>query len=334
MTASQDYGSALSRASSFLLPLIDQHKQQQQGTKRPFLLAISGVQGSGKSTLTDALCDALSQPPHGLKVAAVSIDDFYLTKHDLDHLSETYPDNKLLSVRGPPGTHDVALAAQTMEALAAINDSPETQTVAIPSYDKSAFGGRGDRRPRSEWPARTAPVDVVILEGWCVGFQPLPDVKLPEAQARARAETAAGPGSVVGGSLRSKASAAVLLEHAPEHLRFMNSALREYTRGGGVTAFTTEANWDAFVHLDAADLTDVFRWRLEQEQKLRAAQGTGMTDEQVEAFSEYTLMGASSSPRNTVILMSAILSQSCDICPHISSTWTICVKALSRLGDN
>jgi len=49
--------------------------------------------------------------------------------------------------------------------------------VKIPSYDKSAFSGAGDRRPEAEWETVNAddqpPVEVVVFEGWCVGFRAL-----------------------------------------------------------------------------------------------------------------------------------------------------------------
>lgn len=45
----------------------------------------------------------------------------------------------------------------------------------VPAYDKSLHAGRGDRLPPEQWPAVPGPVDVVLLEGWMLGFRPLPD---------------------------------------------------------------------------------------------------------------------------------------------------------------
>lgn len=42
---------------------------------------------------------------------------------------------------------------------------------SIPKYDKSAFNGRGDRCPQSSWKVVDYKPQVVILEGWCLGFQ-------------------------------------------------------------------------------------------------------------------------------------------------------------------
>jgi D-glycerate 3-kinase len=108
-----------------------------------------------------------------LRVAVISIDDFYLQNKDQRKLAEANPQNPLVQHRGQPSTHDIHLAASTLNSLS------EGKPTKIPRYDKSAFNGRGDREPESEWeainssgPAST--VDIVILEGWCVGFRSLP----------------------------------------------------------------------------------------------------------------------------------------------------------------
>ena len=64
--------------------------------------------------------------------------------------------------------------------------------------------------------------------------------------------------------------------HKTEHLQFVNSRLKGYD---AVTDL-----FDAFIHLDAEDTLFVYDWRIEQETKLRAERGTGMTDEQVVQF--------------------------------------------------
>lgn len=71
------------------------------------------------------------------------------------------------------------------EALA--SRKPNTK---IPSYDKSAFNGAGDRRPESEWETVNAegdpPVEVVVFEGWCVGFRALSDPEVERKWEAAR----------------------------------------------------------------------------------------------------------------------------------------------------
>ena len=61
------------------------------------------------------------------------------------------------------------LGTQILTRLKHINQS-NSQSVQIPSFDKSLFSGEGDRA--DTWISVNSPVDVVILEGWCVGFYP------------------------------------------------------------------------------------------------------------------------------------------------------------------
>lgn len=118
--------------------------------------AISGLQGSGKTTLSAQLA-ALARM-RGLRVVVVSIDDFYLGRRERLRLGRGV--HPLLATRGPPGTHDVALAWATLDALRA------GRPARLPRFDKIA-----DRRlPPSAWPtARGA--DLVVFEGW---FQQVP----------------------------------------------------------------------------------------------------------------------------------------------------------------
>jgi D-glycerate 3-kinase len=81
------------------------------------------------------------------------------------------PDNALLQYRGNAGSHDLGLGTATLEALVAAT-SPDT-AVAVPRYDKSQNAGRGDRAPQDAWPQVKGPVDVVLFEGWMLGFAPI-----------------------------------------------------------------------------------------------------------------------------------------------------------------
>ena len=139
----------------------------------PFLLGINGPQGSGKSTISKKLCEALTGD--GVKAVAISIDDFYLPRTEQIHLSEKYPDNPYLQQRGYPGTHDVSLGIRTLNALKNLSSG----SVTVPRYDKSMHQGKGDRAPASEWTKILGPLHLVILEGWMLGFTPVPEKSLP-----------------------------------------------------------------------------------------------------------------------------------------------------------
>lgn len=70
---------------------------------KPFIIGLNGVQGAGKTTLVKALASKL-RGDEGLQTLVCSIDDFYLRREDQEALAKAHPDNKLLQVRGEPGT--------------------------------------------------------------------------------------------------------------------------------------------------------------------------------------------------------------------------------------
>ena len=126
------------------------------------VLGIAGLQGSGKSTLAGQV--AALAASRGLKAAVVSLDDFYLGRQQRQQLArQVHP---LLATRGPPGTHDMDLALDTMARL------QDGVRVALPRFDKLA----DDRLPTAQWPAMENRCDLVILEGWFLKTPPqLPD---------------------------------------------------------------------------------------------------------------------------------------------------------------
>ena len=82
------------------------------------------------------------------------------------------PDNFLLGVRGNALTHDLRLGQETLAALKTLGRG-SNEEVKVPRYDKSANEGKGDRAGEDQWPIIKAPVDVVLFEGWMLGFSPV-----------------------------------------------------------------------------------------------------------------------------------------------------------------
>lgn len=120
----------------------------------PRVLGISGLQGTGKSTLAAQLVAAANT--RGLRGAVLSLDDLYLDHDVRAALARNV--HPLLATRGPPGTHEVALGLSVFEAVRA--GAP----VRLPRFDKL-----GDRRlPEDMWP-QTGALDLLVFEGWCVG---------------------------------------------------------------------------------------------------------------------------------------------------------------------
>lgn len=263
---------AIDEACSFILPKVRAFKDaihEEDGKPKPFVLGLSGMQGSGKSTWAESLAGRL-RSAHQLKTLILSLDDLYHTHENLVRIREQNPSNKLFRNRGQPGTHDEVLAKKFFSSLLA------GEAVDVPSFDKSRFGGEGDRVPQSEWEhvSPSPPVDVIIFEGWCVGFQAIPDEQLEERWAASKQVDTATMD-------KDTLSTMLMRTHPLEHLKVVNDNLRRYNE-----TFMGPETFDYFVHLDTEHLHNVYRWRIQQEEALRAAKGTGQTDEQVIAFVE------------------------------------------------
>ena len=138
--------------------LVDVHRAQASS---PLVVGINGAQGSGKSTLTLFL-KLLLETDDELSVGVVSLDDLYLTRAARAVLAQTQ--HPLLKTRGVPGTHDVELGIRILEQLAA----GRADGCGVPTFDKAT----DDRKPETEWSHIDGPVDIVLLEGWCVGARP------------------------------------------------------------------------------------------------------------------------------------------------------------------
>eukprot|EP00996_Jenningsia_fusiforme_P002026 NODE_2873_length_1099_cov_26.160000_g2635_i0.p1 GENE.NODE_2873_length_1099_cov_26.160000_g2635_i0~~NODE_2873_length_1099_cov_26.160000_g2635_i0.p1 ORF type:complete len:259 (-),score=54.64 NODE_2873_length_1099_cov_26.160000_g2635_i0:321-998(-) len=108
----------------------------------------------------------------GICLVNVSLDDFYLTHEELRAVAKQNAANRLLAKRGNPGTHDVPLMVETLRRLTHANSMQDT--VAVPRFEKFLHGGEGDRAQEADWDVIRGPVDLVVLEGWCLGFQPMP----------------------------------------------------------------------------------------------------------------------------------------------------------------
>lgn len=144
------------------------------GLGRTIVLGLAGPQGSGKSTAARAIVEHLEQ--RGLRAAVLGLDDLYLDREARAALAQKV--HPLLRTRGPPGTHDVTLGLRVIRALS------RRETVALPRFDKGTDGPR----PIGEWPVVSGPLDVLVVEGWCVGARPQPPQALVEPVNRLEAD--------------------------------------------------------------------------------------------------------------------------------------------------
>ncbi len=127
------------------------------------VIGISGSQGSGKSTLARVLCqylEAATDEP----AAAVSLDDFYLTRRERAALAAAV--HPLLRTRGVPGTHEHERVAELLDRVRV-----GERNLELPVFDKGADDRAGERAVRA---------GQLVLEGWCLGLEAVDPAALVE----------------------------------------------------------------------------------------------------------------------------------------------------------
>ena len=153
-------------ANKWYIPIIKEIIRVSLKHHRPIVVGVNGSQGSGKSTFSDLFCYVAEQK-NKVKVVNLSIDDFYLTSSERQEMASSV--HPLLRTRGVPGTHDVSLINDTLSRL-----KRHDSKVSIPRFDKSI----DDRKPQSQWDLVDDEVDIILLEGWCVGSEAQDDADL------------------------------------------------------------------------------------------------------------------------------------------------------------
>jgi len=238
--------------SDYVVPLAERIRTLQVFLGRPVVIGINGAQGSGKTTFALFLASWLEREL-GLRSVCLSLDDLYLDKKARQSLAEQH--HPLLKTRGVPGSHDVALGIKT---LAELTNSGSDRTVKLPVFDKAI----DDLLEESAWQSVDGPVDIVLLEGWCVGAQPQSNESLNSPINALEA------GEDVDGGWRT----------------FVNEALmHDYADLFGLL--------DALVMLRIPSFDKVIEWRELQEQKLREnvdeqnpGEAAGMSPEEIRRF--------------------------------------------------
>lgn len=216
--------------------LANKHDKKQS----TLLVAINGAQGTGKSTMALFLRALLKK--QGKQTAVISIDDLYHTYQTRKKLAtDIHP---LLVTRGVPGTHDMALGQLVIQHL---QNAKVGEVVQIPAYDKAV----DDRMPQSQWPSVSAPVDIILLEGWCVGANPMSEEDLQNPINQLEADEDQG----------------IAWRH------YINQELKDnYQR------FFSQ--FDLLVMLKAPSFDCVREWRALQEEKLARKMQVRMSDRQ------------------------------------------------------
>ena len=238
-------------AEQFYLPLA-RRLPPMLGGRRQLFLGINGAQGTGKSTLADFLRLA-AESMFDWNVAVLSIDDFYFTLAERKRLAgKVHP---LLTTRGVPGTHDTDMLAHYLERLQRLGDS---ERIAVPRFDKAV----DDRADEARWPVVQGPIELVILEGWCVGTVAQSNTELQRpVNALERDEDPDG----------------IWRQYVNDRLKAKYEPIF--------------AQLDALIFIGAPNFDAILRWRLEQEEKLAVtspANSSGlMNKEQITRFIQF-----------------------------------------------
>ncbi|MEH1820499.1 MAG: glycerate kinase [Nostoc sp.] len=208
---------------------------------RPMIQGILGGQGTGKTTTCKILSLILDRL--GYRTVSLSLDDLYKTYSD--RLLLTQQDPRLIW-RGPPGTHDVDLGLNVLDQIRQSQSS-----VMVPRFDKSAYGGAGDRTT----PEIVTGVDIVLFEGWFVGVRPIdPNVF----------NTAPPP---------------ILTDKDRAFARDMNHRLQDY--------LPLWERLDSLILLYPTDYRCSLEWRKQAEQQMIAGGKSGMSNAEIEEFVNY-----------------------------------------------
>lgn len=227
----------------FWLPLAILLATKREKLGRPLIQGILGVQGTGKTTLAQILIFILAKI--GWNAISISLDDLYKTYRDRQQLKQQDP---RLIWRGPPGTHDVELGIQLLDKF---RYNSQQQLIEIPRFDKSLFGGAGDRTT----PEFVSNIDIVFFEGWCVGVPPIDPATFDFAPPP------------------------IITEADRKFARDINRKLQEYV--------PLWQKLDSLIVLYPTDYRVSKKWRLQAEKESIARGKSGMSDEEVERFVEY-----------------------------------------------
>jgi D-glycerate 3-kinase len=223
------------------LPLGIRLASVRQQLGYPLIQGILGGQGTGKTTMSKVLTLILVQL--GYRTVSLSLDDLYKTYSD--RLALTQRDPRLIW-RGPPGTHDIDLGLNILDQIRQCQ-SP----VIVPRFDKSAYGGVGDRTT----PEIISGADILLFEGWFVGVRPIN----PDAF-----DTAPPP---------------IITDADREFARDLNHQLKNY--------LPLWERLDSLIVLYPQDYRCSLKWRKQAEQKMIAAGKSGMNDQKIDEFVNY-----------------------------------------------
>ena len=178
---------------------------------------------------------------YSLNVVVMSLDDFYLTKKERNKLAKDI--HPLLNKRGVPGTHNTQLLKRVIVQL-----KENKREISIPKFNKAT----DEPYTKKHWQFIEQPADIVILEGWCWGVPAQDESQLIKPV----------------NSLEKQKDRKMVWR------RYVNLQLEKHYQ-------PLYQLFDFWIALQAPSFDYVYRWRLEQEQKLALKyKSTGIITEQ------------------------------------------------------
>jgi D-glycerate 3-kinase len=187
-----------------------------------------------------------------LNVIVMSLDDFYYSSKKRQQLASDI--HPLFATRGVPGTHDITQLKETLSKL-----KNHEVGFSIPKFNKAT----DDPFAETEWALIDKPVDIVLLEGWCWGVKPQSEDQLIEPINELE------------------------LKEDPHGI------WRNYVNRQLINVYQPlYQEMDFWLALQAPSFDCVYKWRLEQEQKL-ALKNKGlknskiMTPAEILTFTQY-----------------------------------------------
>jgi len=142
--------------------IIDQitQKIKEQTNNETIFMGVHGPQGCGKSTSCENVKKKLSE--QNINCLVFSLDDFYYPHSKMQQQMLKFND-PLYKHRGLAGTHDIRWLEDLFKRI------HDKKNAVLPKFNKTLHNGQGDI---DEYIPIYEHYDVVILEGWMIGYKP------------------------------------------------------------------------------------------------------------------------------------------------------------------
>ena len=175
-----------------------------------------------------------------VNVVVMSLDDFYYTGEKRQQLASDV--HPLLATRGVPGTHDIEALADTIAKLKA-----RKAGFSIPKFNKAT----DEPFAEAQWELVEEPIDIILLEGWCWGVEPqsAEQLEMPINELELQHDSH--------GVWRNYVNQQLVSKYVPLYKEM-----------------------DFWLALQSPSFDCVYKWRLEQEEKL-AARNSGLAESKI-----------------------------------------------------